>query len=604
MPYIARHLPDRDFRTIFKSLPGLYLVLKPDFTIVAVSNAYARATMTKRDEIVGRGIFDVFPDNPDDPGATGVSNLRASLERVLLDRVPNTMAVQKYDMRHPEQEGGTFEERYWSPINSPVLNPDGSVRYIIHRVEDVTEFVRLKHAGSEKEAEIYLRGQELQRLNEELRAANKNLAESQQKLMQKQRLEAIGHLTGGVAHDFNNLLTAIYGNLEFALRPGTLPDQRSTHIRAALRAATRGAQLTRQLLAFGRRQTLHGETTDANTQLRELELLLRRAVGEAVRVVLRTDSALWPCIVDPAHLDSALLNLAVNARDAMPRGGTLTIETFCHDRRESGDDWAPGKYVAIRVNDTGTGMSPAVRERAFEPFFTTKQVDKGCGLGLSQVYGFVKQSGGYVTIDSEEGRGTTVTMFFPKSVAREAAPENLALSSVAGRQAADGETVLVVEDDDEVRELIVATLSRLGYQTLEASDGRGALSMIKSEQPIDLLFADIVMPHGLSGIDLAIEARRHRCELKVLLTTGHPPDVLPRQAGEELPVLAKPFRQEDLAEEIRRVLSDRAPAGARSRSMSRLGVSRDGTAGTRTRCSDQNGMLTGYIDSTAKGSPC
>jgi signal transduction histidine kinase len=556
-----------DFRRLFDAAPGPYLVLAPDLTIVEVNEAYLAATMTVRETILGRKLFEMFPDNPDDRTATGVRNLTDSLTRVLRDRRADRMAMQKYDIRRPD---GSFEERYWSPVNVPVLNASGEIDMIIHHVVDVTDYARQRqHAAVQSrevaalrdrtehlEAEIFVRAQELQRANDELRKANAALAASQAKLMRQQRMEAVGQLTGGVAHDFNNLLTVVLGSLDMLERSFEPNPQQRRLFHSATQSATRGAQLTSQLLAFARQQSLRPEVLDVNAAIHNVRVLLKQAVGDAVDLVLRPEATLWPSSVDVAQLQSALLNLALNARDAMPNGGRLTVATACHRHAADdgdADDWAPGDYAAITVSDTGRGMSLEVRERAFEPFFTTKDASKGAGLGLSQVYGFAKQSGGHVTIESVPGDGTSVTIYLPRAAA---AGATAAASPTLAR--AGGHTVLVVEDDDGVRQTVIEALAGLGYSVLAAGDGREAIAALAGTQHIDLVFTDVVMPQGVSGIEVAKEAVRLRKGIKVLLSSGYPLDVL-RTEGDgysDFPLFPKPYRHADLAREIRRILAD------------------------------------------------
>src|SRR5438445_2618391 len=294
MEHGAHPLPAPDFRALFESAPGLYLVLDPDLRIVAASDAYLHATMTKRDEIVGRGIFEVFPDNPADEGATGVRNLSASLKRVLQNRVTDALAVQKYDIRRPEAEGGGFEERYWTPVNSPVFGPGNEVAYIIHRVEDVTELVRLRQAGTEQH---------------------------------KQRMEGIGLLAGGVAHDFNNLLTIINGYTDLLLKCPPQDGAAVDMLRQIRSAGQRAAGLTRQLLAFSRKQILAPVVLDLNLLISELEKMLRRLIGEDIDLAAALSPDLGRVKADPTQIEQVIINLSVNARDAMPKGGKLTIET-------------------------------------------------------------------------------------------------------------------------------------------------------------------------------------------------------------------------------------------------------------------------------------
>jgi signal transduction histidine kinase len=553
-----------DYRALFESAPGLYLVLNPDLVIVAASDAYLHATKTSRDGIVGRGIFEAFPGNP---AGAGMPNLRASLNRVLRSGQPDAMAVQRYDMARPDGSG--FDERHWSPVNLPVLAADGTVLYIIHRVEDVTEFLQRAPAGDEQRvteelltrtgqlgAEIYRRAQQLQEANDRLRLANEKLASSQAALYQAQKMEAVGQLTGGVAHDFNNLLTVIIGNLDF-LDNEAAANPRLRKLTATIRrSAERGARLTTQLLAFSRRQPLRPETCNLNTLIIDFDVLIKRAVGETVAVRSDLHPGLWPCSIDPAQFEAGMLNLIVNARDAMPTGGTLSITTrnvvIAADDPAFVDDVAPGQYVMVTVADTGVGMNPETLERAFEPFYTTKEVGKGSGLGLSQLYGFVRQSGGTARIASTVAGGTTVTVYLPKAVRETAQPEPASPPT----KPKGSETVLVVEDDPDVLDIAVETLSDLGYRILVAYDGVEAMAILERDEPIDLLFTDIVMPYGINGIQLARQARKLRQDIKVLLTSGYTMQTLSAEYGaeKEFTIIGKPYRQAELAEHVRRAL--------------------------------------------------
>jgi signal transduction histidine kinase len=553
-----------DYRALFESAPGLYLVLNPDLVIVAASDAYLHATKTSRDGIVGRGIFEAFPGNP---AGAGMPNLRASLNRVLRSGQPDAMAVQRYDMARPDGSG--FDERHWSPVNLPVLAADGTVLYIIHRVEDVTEFLQRAPAGDEQRvteelltrtgqlgAEIYRRAQQLQEANDRLRLANEKLASSQAALYQAQKMEAVGQLTGGVAHDFNNLLTVIIGNLDF-LDNEAAANPRLRKLTATIRrSAERGARLTTQLLAFSRRQPLRPEACNLNTLIIDFDVLIKRAVGETVAVRSDLHPGLWPCSIDPAQFEAGMLNLIVNARDAMPTGGTLSITTrnvvIAADDPAFVDDVAPGQYVMVTVADTGVGMNPETLERAFEPFYTTKEVGKGSGLGLSQLYGFVRQSGGTARIASTVAGGTTVTVYLPKAVRETAQPEPASPPT----KPKGSETVLVVEDDPDVLDIAVETLSDLGYRILVAYDGVEAMAILERDEPIDLLFTDIVMPYGINGIQLARQARKLRQDIKVLLTSGYTMQTLSAEYGaeKEFTIIGKPYRQAELAEHVRRAL--------------------------------------------------
>jgi signal transduction histidine kinase len=384
------------------------------------------------------------------------------------------------------------------------------------------------------------------------------LIESEAALRQAQKMEAIGQITGGVAHDFNNLLTVIIGSLDM-LKQQHVADPRALRLtNYAMQAAVRGEKLTKQLLAFSRRQILNPELKDPNLLIREFDGLMRRALGETIRIVLDLEPGIGAIRVDPSQCESAILNLAVNARDAMDGVGTITIATRGLAEIQLGrrpESAAPGPYVMIAVSDTGIGMDADTVSRVFEPFFTTKPVGKGSGLGLSQVYGFVTASGGFVEIESAPGAGTVMRLYFPQlaDLAPVAKPE----ASDPIPQADAGDVILVVEDDAGVLAIAVETLMELGYGVRTAGNAPEALDWLLADEKIDLLFSDIVMPEGMNGVELAIQARGIRPGLKILLTSGHAaqalsdPDTLP--AG--IYVIAKPYRLEDLAQKVRQLIA-------------------------------------------------
>ena len=382
--------------------------------------------------------------------------------------------------------------------------------------------------------------------------------ELNQKLTQSQKMEAMGQLTGGVAHDFNNLLTVILGNAEHLAEK--LAAHKELHDIAAsiASAAERGSDLTRSLLAFARKQPLMPRTIDIGRKIVGMEQLLRRTLGEHIECEFRLDENLWQASVDPGQLASALLNLVLNARDAMPSGGKLTVAVQNISLGESDVDvngqTRPGDYVMVAVTDTGTGMTAEVAGRAFEPFFTTKEVGKGTGLGLSMVYGFAQQSGGAMQIRSEPGHGTAVRLFFPRVATRRtsAAPS-------AGQQAkpTGSETILMVEDDDMVRSYVESELKALGYRVIVTRNGPAALAILRGPEKIHLLFTDIVMPGGMFGTELAKEAARLRPDVKILLTSGHtehPVEAIDG-GGRTVRILNKPYRRHDLAAMLRSALN-------------------------------------------------
>ncbi|WP_129792373.1 response regulator [Sphingosinicella sp. CPCC 101087] len=411
---------------------------------------------------------------------------------------------------------------------------------------------------------------ELRELNERLeeRVAEEVAQRSkvEEELRQAQKMEAVGQLTGGIAHDFNNLLTVVTGNLGMAKR--ALDAAQVTDVRArralesALKGAERAAALTQRLLAFSRRQPLAPKPLDLDKLVMGMSDLLQRSLGELVRFEIVTSPGLWRIEADPNQLESAILNLALNARDAMPSGGELTIETVNARLDESyaanHAEVPPGQYVMIAVTDTGSGMPKEVIDRAFEPFFTTKPVGKGSGLGLSMIYGFVKQSGGHVKIYSEEGSGTTVKIYLPRLLS-EPSPDQEEPRITAGFETSQRqESILVVEDDDDVRAYSVECLRELGYRVIEAHDGASALRLLERQDgPVDLLFTDVVMP-GMSGRELADEARKLQPDLRVLYTSGYTRNAIVHagrlDSGVEM--IIKPFTYEALAQKVRDMLDE------------------------------------------------
>jgi PAS domain S-box-containing protein len=381
----------------------------------------------------------------------------------------------------------------------------------------------------------------------------------EQELRQAQKMEVIGQLTGGLAHDFNNLLTVITGNLEMLEERLASGDDLSL-LTEAKEAAELGAKLTGRLLAFGRRQPLNPKPINLTELAAGMADLLSRSLGEVVRLETRLAPDLRTTMADPGQVENALLNLAINARDAMPEGGRLLIETseveIDEDVMAVHVEVEPGPYAMLAVTDTGVGMTPEVRQRAFEPFFTTKGPGGGSGLGLSMVYGFVKQSGGHVQIYSELGHGTTVRIYLPIRDHDERAATNRAPRASG---AVGGETILVVEDDQRVRRVSMRCLKELGYAVIEVDSGPAALRMLDQRDSIDLVFTDVVMPGGMTGLDLAQEVRRRWPKLKVLFTSGYADPA--RIEGGTLTAndgwLGKPYSRADLASKLRELLDHR-----------------------------------------------
>lgn len=403
-------------------------------------------------------------------------------------------------------------------------------------------------------------GDALLAANRKLTDEAENRAAAEAQVRQMQKMESIGQLTGGVAHDFNNMLAIVIGSLDMARRRlENDPKKARECVDNAMEGAERASQLTARLLAFSRQQPLAPKPVDANKLVGGMSEMLRRTIGEGVRIETVLAGGLWPAFIDGAQLENAVLNLCVNGRDAMPDGGRLTIETSNTHLDDayaaSHSEVTAGQYVMVSVTDTGTGMPPEVIDRAFDPFYTTKGVGKGTGLGLSQVFGFVKQSGGHVKIYSEPGVGTTVKLYLPRHFGEAETADSADANTGELARARPDEIILVVEDEDRVRHMSVDALRELGYVVVQASDANQALTVLEIQPRIDLLFTDIVMP-DMNGRILSDRAREKRPDLKVLYTTGYTRNAIVHNGmlDHDVAFLAKPFTIQQLAAKVREVL--------------------------------------------------
>ncbi|AVU76856.1 MULTISPECIES: ATP-binding protein [Pseudomonas] len=399
----------------------------------------------------------------------------------------------------------------------------------------------------------------LETLEQQVEERTAQLRHNEEALRQSQKMEAVGQLTGGIAHDFNNMLTGIIGSLELLRRRlarGRTEDLDSL-IDLGVTSANRAAGLTHRLLAFSRRQSLDSKAVQMNTLVLSMGELLQRSLNESIRLDMELDDQLWIAEADPNQLESALLNLVLNARDAMPDGGQLVVKTLNQhldaDFTQAYTNLEPGDYVVLSVQDSGCGMPEAVINRAFDPFFTTKPIGQGTGLGLSMIYGFSKQSRGHVTIDSEVGKGTTVSLYLPRFVGEEVHEPRVDTQHAPYAQ--DGETVLIVEDDPAVRVLVSAVLSELGYAFVEAADADGAVPILQSSQRIDLLISDVGLP-GMNGRQLAEIGRQIRPDLRVLFITGYAEHAAVRGGFLDpgMQMITKPFTFDLLTAKVREMI--------------------------------------------------
>ena len=488
---------------------------------------------------------------------------------------PDDREASQRNFQHAIEAGLSFELehrirahdgafRWFLMRGEPVRDIGGRIIEWFGSATDVDEQRRAREAliGINRTLELRVaeRTAELQSALHALEAETVERNRAEEALRQSQKMEALGQLTGGIAHDFNNLLAGIIGSLELLtvrVSQGRIQDL-NRYIGMASGAADRAAALTQRLLAFARRQTLDPRPTPANRQVTEMGDLIRRTVGPSIVVETKLAADLWSTLCDPNQLGSALLNLCINARDAMPDGGRLTIETAnatLDEPAARGWGMAPGQYVTVAVSDTGTGMLPDVAARACEPFFTTKPLGQGTGLGLSMIYGFVQQSGGQVQIESAVGLGTTVRLLLPRHAG---IPEDEAVSLVLpeASKAEQGETVLVVDDEPTMRMLVSEVLEELGYSAIEAANGNSALTVLWSDARIDLLVTDVGLPGGMNGRELVDAAHRVRPDLKVLFITGYPDDAVfgakPLRPG--MQIMTKPFTLEALTARIKTIL--------------------------------------------------
>jgi len=534
-------------RQLFDQAPGFICVLRGPRHVFEMANEAYFALVGRRD-IIGRPRREALPELEGQDLEAVLDRIYATGERF------NTRGHVLHLQRAP---GEPLEERFVDLLYQPVFASDGNVSGIFVQGHDVTDQCRAQQElqrHRDRLEDLVVERTEALRLSEAERHA------AEHALLQSQKMEALGKLTGGVAHDFNNVLQVISSNLQLLKQMATGDERSARRIQSALAGVDRGARLASHLLAFARKQPLAPIAINPGRLIRDMDDMLRRALGSAVELETVIGGGLWNSLVDPNFLENALLNLALNARDAMGGHGRLTIEA---GNASLDDQYAamhsevnPGQYVMIAVSDTGTGMTHDVLQRAFEPFFTTKPDGQGTGLGLSMVYGFVKQTGGHVKIYSEPGHGTTIRMYLPRSLQA----EHVAVTSVEGPATGGNETILVVEDDNQVREAVVETLTGLGYRVLKASDAQSGLSVLESGVPVDMLFTDVVMPGPLRSPELARRAQLLQPHIEVLFTSGYTENAIVHggrlDAGVAL--LSKPYRQEELARKIRHMLNNRA----------------------------------------------
>jgi signal transduction histidine kinase/DNA-binding response OmpR family regulator len=552
---VEQRTAERDrLHDLFQQAPSFMCILRgPQHMFELVNDAYLQLVghrellgLTVRDalpELAGQGFYDLL----DDVFRSGKAYLGRNLP----------VYLKRAESEEPE-------ERFVNLVYQPIVDAGGAISGIFVDGFDVTH---QKRAEEQLQALNQTLEQRVDQRTKELRAALLQLENesaereaTQLALRQAQKMEALGKLTGGVAHDFNNLLQVVSGNLQLLAKDIAGSERAEIRLQNALAGVSRGAKLASQLLAFGRRQPLEPKALNVRKLIQNMDDMLRRALGEEIELETVISGGLWNTLIDPGQLENAILNLAINARDGMDGRGRLTIETanavLDDEYARTHEDVRPGQYVMVAVTDTGSGIAPEVIERVLEPFFTTKSEGKGSGLGLSMVYGFLKQSGGHLKIYSEVGHGTTMKLYLPRTMQVE---DGLADSTAAPVKGGT-ETVLVVEDDDGVRETSVALLTDLGYQVLKARDAQSAFTSLESGIRVDILFTDVVMPGPMRSTELARKAKALDPKIAVLFTSGYTENSIVHggrlDAGVEL--LSKPYTREALARKVRHVLADAA----------------------------------------------
>lgn len=544
------------FAAAVKATHGVLWTNDPEGRMTEDQRGWAALTGQTREEYRGHGWLQAV--HPDDQAG--------SLES--WQRAVDTRSTYTWEHRVRRHDGVW---RNFAIRATPSLNDQGEIQEWVGVHTDITEQRHAEEQLRQRAYDLERQVRHRQRAEEQLRQLNESLEariaaevaerrKTERALQQAQKMESLGQLTGGVAHDFNNLLQVIGGNLHLLQRELSGNARAEQRVQHALAGVQRGAKLASQLLAFGRRQPLDPRVIHVGKLIAGMDELLRRSLGETVQVEVISAGGLWNTCVDPAQLENALLNLAINARDAMEGSGRLTVEVgnirLDQDYADANSEVKPGQYVMLAVSDTGSGMGPEVLDKVFEPFFSTKPEGKGTGLGLSMVYGFVKQSGGHVAIYSEPGHGTTVRLYLPRSMAEEDRDTPVMQLNIER----GSETILVVEDDDAVRETVIALLTDLGYHVLTARDPQAGLSVIESGAPIDLLFTDVVMPGPITSREMTRRAQDLLPGLAVLFTSGYTQNSIVHggrlDAGVEL--LSKPYTQDALARRLRQMLSARS----------------------------------------------
>ncbi len=542
------------FRAAVDAIHGVLWTNSADGRMVGAQAGWASLTGQSLADYQGYGWSNAV--HPDDRAASVVTWQDAVAAK--------STYIHEHRVRRHDGEYRTFAIRA-----VPILDCGGEIEEWVGVHTDITEQRAAEAALQDHADNLERQVRHRQRAEEQLRQLNESLEarveteiaerrHAERALQQAQKMESIGQLTGGVAHDFNNLLQVVSGNLQLLSKHVAGNERAEQHVANALAGVNRGAKLASQLLAFGRRQALEPRVINIGRLVMGMDDLLRRSLGEAVEIEAISGGGLWNTYADPTQVENVLLNLAINARDAMEGSGKLTIEVgnafLDQDYARSHAEVEPGQYVMLAVSDTGSGMTPEVLEKVFEPFFSTKPEGKGTGLGLSMVYGFVKQTGGHVKLYSELGQGTTVKIYLPRSAADEDREVLIQNGPVVGGT----ETVLVVEDDEQVRSTVVETLADLGYRVLTAKDAQAGLNVVESGMPIDVIFTDVVMPGTLKSREMARRAKERLPNLAVLFTSGYTENSIVHggklDPGVEL--LSKPYTREALARRLRHVIAN------------------------------------------------
>jgi two-component system, cell cycle sensor histidine kinase and response regulator CckA len=532
-----------DYKALFGSLPGMYLVLKQDFKILAVNDQYLKITLEKYEKLVGSNFFETFQKNLNNPEDEGMRQVKISLEKVMKDKSPDYMSIQKFKIRKKTSGNEKYEERYWRILNTPICNKKNEIDYIILKIDDVTENMKLKLENIQNNKDfLRLRYKDVQK----------------EKIQRSQRIESIGQLTGGVSHDINNMLTIINLNCDIILNSSqSISSVVKKQCEQIKKTCKHAARLIQQILRFTKKQTVNAKVLNINFSIIDIEKMLLRLLSENISLELNLDNGIDNILADPAQIEQIILNLVINSRDAILDIGKIRIETsniyIERDSEFGSHKISAGKYILLSVQDNGIGMDPETQAMIFEPFFSTKEEGKGTGLGLATVFTIVGHYKGTIDVKSERGKGTAFHIYLPITVLKE---DTVNADKQQQASLQGNESILIVEDKEELRDLLSVALKSYGYQVTTASNGLEAIELVQKKQnKFHLVIADVIMPK-MGGKIMSDKMIEIFPKLKIIFLSGYTEEILILNGIEtDSPfLLEKPFTILALLSKVKNVL--------------------------------------------------